>query len=161
MKKIEVIEESIKFKAFGKTKQPTRKKQSTNKRISEEDLIRKQSKKIEDDIINVKKEKNGRVGQVYSMMKYLNGDKKKSQEPVAIKDPITKQLIVAPEDIKNVTLKYCVGNLTNKRTSKEDKEERGRRLRIHDKRMEVEEDEEFNPEYTDFEDVLRKFSSKS
>ena len=104
MKKVEAIENKIKFKAFGKTKPPTTKKQARNCLISEEDLLRRQSDKIEEDIMKIKEGKNGRVGQVYGMMKYLNGDT--NQEPVAIKEPNTNQLMVGPEDIKNVTLKY-------------------------------------------------------
>ena len=34
------------------------------------------------------------------MMKYLSGDKKESQDPVAIADPKTKPVIIAPKDIK-------------------------------------------------------------
>ena len=82
--------------------------------ISDEELLRKQSSKIEEDIVNIQRGKIGRVGQVYQMMKFLNGDKKEGQKPVAIKDPETKQLVVAPEDIKKVTLKYCVNNLTKR-----------------------------------------------
>ena len=74
MKKVETLENKIKFKAFGKTKPPTMKKQARKGLISEEELLRKQSEKIEEDIINIKEGKKGRVGQVYGMMKYLNGD---------------------------------------------------------------------------------------
>ena len=59
---MEAIEKKIKFKAFGKTKPTTNKKQTKNILLSE--LLRKQSLKIEEDMINIKQGKKGRVGQV-------------------------------------------------------------------------------------------------
>ena len=161
MKIVEGIENKIKFKAFGKSKPPTQKKQAKNLLLSDEELVRKQSMKIEEDITNIKEGKQGRVGQVYNMMKYLTGDKKEGQEPVAIKDPKTNQLVVAPKDIKRVTLKYCVDNLTKKEPAKEHEQVKELRKSIHNKRMEKCEDDDFMIDKDDFEAVLKKFSSKS
>ena len=48
------------------------------------------------------------------MKENINGHKKVGTEPHAIKDPITGDLVVANEDIKKVTLKYCADNLKKK-----------------------------------------------
>ena len=92
-------------------------------------------------------------------MKYLNGDK--NQEPVAIKEPKTNQLIVAPEDIKNVTLKYCVDNLTNKEPAEEHKKVKEMRKRIHTERMKIKQDDEFTIDKEDFDEALQKFNKKN
>ena len=56
----------------------------------------------------------GRVGQVFMMKRNIMGQKKAGTEPHAVKDPITGELLVANEDIKKATLKYCAANLQNK-----------------------------------------------
>ena len=160
MKKVESIENKIKFKAFGKTKPTTQKKQKKNIVISDEELLRKQSLKIEEDITNIKEGKKGRVGQVYNMMKYLGGDKKEGQEPVAIRDPKTKQLIIAPKDIQKVTLQYCVENLSKRKPDKEQEEVKELRQKVHKKRMEKHDNDDFLIDKDDFNEVLRKFSTK-
>ena len=75
-------------------------------------LIERQTKKIEEEIINIKSQKIGRIGSVFEMKELIDGPKKPSQEPTAIKDPVSGDLVVASTEIKRVTLAYCVDNLT-------------------------------------------------
>ena len=163
MEKVEAIEEKVKFKAFGKTKPQTRKKLEGKNKLKDEELLRKQAMAIEEEIRKVKAETKGKVGRVYAMKKIVNGSKNEAQEPVAIKDPSTNQLVVSPEEIKKVTLKYCVDNLRKNERDEKGKREDDIKQKVHEIRMkekkEEEEDCEFEEE--DFATVLRKFQSKS
>ena len=59
-------------------------------------------------INNIKSRKHGRAGNVFKMREAICGSKKKGQEPNDIRDPKTGKLVVSSEEIKNVTLAYCV-----------------------------------------------------
>ena len=48
------------------------------------------------------------------MKESISGPKKGSQEPTAVKDPISGEMVVSNDAIKSVTLDYCVKNLKNK-----------------------------------------------
>ena len=74
-------------------------------------VLKEQSRLIEEEILNVKADSKGKVGRVCAMKKKLNGGKKEGQEPVAVRDPDTDELVTAAEDIKEVTLRYCETNL--------------------------------------------------
>ena len=69
---------------------------------------------MEGEILKIKSQKLGRVGAIFKMKEVVNGPKKGGQEPSAIKDPKTGDLVVSSEEIKKVTLAYCVDNLTQK-----------------------------------------------
>ena len=56
-KKVEAIEKKFKFNAFGKTKPTTKKKQTKNILLRDEELLRKQALKIEEDMLNIGREK--------------------------------------------------------------------------------------------------------
>ena len=73
---------------------------------------------MEKEILKVKESNQGCVGQVFMMKRNIMGQKKAGTEPHAIKDPITGELLVANEDIKKATLKYCAANLQNKKIQK-------------------------------------------
>ena len=161
MKKIDSIENEIKFKAFGKTKPPTRKKMSEKKLLSEDELLRKQSQAIEDEILKIQEASNNRIGRVYKMKAMLMGGKKERQEPAAIRDPKDNELIVAPKEIKKVTLDYCVSNLKKRECKQEESHSRNLKEKLHQMRMKEEEDEGFELLKEDFDEVLKKFGKKS
>ena len=83
------------------------------------DLLEKQTKKIEDEINNIKEKGMGRVGNVFKMKEIITGPKKGCQIPTAIKDPVSNELIVANEQIKKVTLEHCVKTLQNNKPAEE------------------------------------------
>ena len=64
--------------------------------------------------------KGGRAGNVFKMKTKISGSKKEVQEPNAINNPKTGELITDAEEIKKVTLDYCVNNLQNKVLNKKD-----------------------------------------
>ena len=111
MKKVEAIEDKIKFKAFGKTKPETKKKRASKMTINAEDLLVSQTKRLEEEVLRIEKEGQGRVGKIYKMKKFITGESNKGQEPVAVRNPVNNELIVEPEEIKRVTLQYCQDNL--------------------------------------------------
>ena len=76
----------------------------TNQEDKDEDLLKRQSLKIEDRINVIKSQKHGRAGNVFKMREAICGLKKKGQEPNAIRDPKAGELVVFSEEIKNVTL---------------------------------------------------------
>ena len=163
-KQIENIEKEIKFEAFGKTRvrrsKPFKKVDMENEDTNEE-LLRKQSSKIENEILRIKSMNLGRTGNVFKMKEVINGPKKGSQAPTAIKHPISGELIVANEEIKNVTLAYCVDNLTKQH--KDETVVKGLELKqfLHNLRMKEEDMEDFDITVEDYNEVMIKFGTKS
>ena len=159
MEKVDKIEEKMKFKAFGKTKPKTGKKMAAKVLKTDAEVLEEQTKFIEEEITKVKDDTKGKVGRVYAMKKRISGGRKEAQEPVAIRDPDTDELVVAAEDIKKVTLKYCESNLMKK-----EEEPKGEAKRIQEEchrwRMKEENDEECDVNKEDFEMVMKKFKGK-
>ena len=106
MEKIDRIQTKLKFTAFGKTKPQTNK---AEKSVGEadgtetdiaKDLLKRQSKRIEEEVKRAKETTNGRVGKIYKMKEIIAGSKKPSQEAQAIKDPSTGEIVVSNSEIK-------------------------------------------------------------
>ena len=57
--------------------------------------------------------KLGRVGNIFKMKEIINGPKKGGQELTAVRHPTSGDMVVSTEEIKRVTLEYCVKNLEN------------------------------------------------
>ena len=161
MKKIDLIDKKIKFGAFGKTRcnqNKTVRKNGGIRNVTDEELLKSQSKKIEEEILKLKSQKLGRVGSVFKMKEIINGPKKADQEPTAIINPITGDLVVLNKEIKKGTLAYCAEHLTKK--------SRGRvaqlRKNLNEMRMkETLDNEDFKIVQSDFDGVLEKFNSKA
>ena len=122
MKKVNSIENEIKFKAFGKTR-ADKKKQKAKKGLSvdikteetrNKELLKNQSKKIEDEILKIKSNKHGKAVNIFKMRDVITGPKKASQAPTAVRGPNSGELVFSWDAIKKVTLAYCVDNLTKK-----------------------------------------------
>merc|ERR1719319_224169 len=132
MKKVNKIEDKLKFRAFGKTKPKTEKKVAATKKKTDEEILKEQAKRLEEDILKVKEDTKGKVSRVFAMKKQLNGGKKEAQEPVAVRDPDTNELVVAAEEIKKVTINYCEANLKKNKENNKVKEE-CQRMRMMEK----------------------------
>ena len=102
-----------------------------------------------------------KVGRIYSMKKEVTGEGQRRPEPVAVRDPEDNRLVVSPEEIKKVTLKYCKDNLKKKAkdecyvTDDEIKQE------LHKARMKDKDDDGFELSKEDFDEVIEKFKKKS
>ena len=134
--------------AFGKTRATSNKKvvnseNNLNQEEKDEELLKRQSSKIEEQINVIKSQKLGRAGSVFKMREAICGPKKKGQEPNAIKNPKTGDLVVSSEEIKKVTLAYCVENLTNNNPDEEVKQLVDIKKQLHESRMKDTESEGF------------------
>ena len=166
VKKVETMENKAKFVAFGKTRSSSKKKGTmkvdTNLSQEEKDkeLLKRQSGKIEEQINLIKSQKHGRAGNVFKMKEAINGPKKKTQEPSAVKDPTTGELVVSSEEIKKVTLKYCVENLQNNNPDDSVKQLVELKKELHKIRMSDTDSDGFKVGKGTFNRVMNKFGTK-
>ena len=88
---------------------------------SEEDklneILQSQSKRLEDEINDIKKTGAGRTTRIFRLKQKIVGNRKVGQEPTAIKDPDSGDLLVSSHDINKTSLDYCVKNLSNNEVS--------------------------------------------
>ena len=77
------------------------------KDVLAEALIKKQSRRIEEELSELRNVKGGRTIQVFKLLEKIRGPKKPPQEASAIMDEKTKEVFVSPDEIKNASLKYC------------------------------------------------------
>ena len=114
MKKVDGIQDRIKFISFGKTKvkktvQKVIMDSNSEKKTTEAvDIIKKQSERIEKEVEAIRQMKQGRCTQVFKMKEIIAGPKKAGQEAAAVKDPKTGKMVVNNGDIKKTCLKYSL-----------------------------------------------------
>ena len=79
-------------------------------------LLELQKEEVEKEIEQVMtvKKSRGRSAAVFNTFQKICGDKKSNQEQVAMIDPVSKVPIFEPNEIKAVSLKYCVDLLTKR-----------------------------------------------
>ena len=172
--KLENVETKIKFQAFGKTKPPSKlkvtrrmkKEASTAQRLDSEEvrvskIFKKQCQEIEDDINILKAGKCGKVTNVFKMAEIIGGAKKLKEEAHSIVDPETKDIVVATEEIKRVSLAHCVRVLQNNPVKPEAELWVKVESEVHEAMMTKETDKEDNINWDDFKDVINKFKSKN
>jgi hypothetical protein len=109
IKKIDAIQDKIKHKVFGKTRVKSNVKviETGGNETEEEEakkLLQLQSKRIEAEIEEVRKSKQGRCSNIFKMKEIVVGKKKANKEAAAIKDFKTGKLVVSNKDIKEKTL---------------------------------------------------------
>ena len=126
----------------------------------DEELLERQTRRIEDAIEKIKSKGQGRVGNIYKMKTEIAGPKKTPQEASAIRDPKTGELLVNKEQIKETTLEYCVNNLKNNIPDDEVKELVNTRKDEQLKKMEDKTGEGFEVTYEEYNHVLAKFEKK-
>ena len=126
----------------------------------DEELLRRQSERLEKAINKIKESKLGRAGTVYKMKDEIAGHKKTKQEATAVCDPKTGELIVSKEKIKEVTLEYVIANLKGNEPDEEVKQMVELRRAIQLDKMNDNTGETFMLHEDDFERVLMKFKSK-
>ena len=168
IKNFDKIQDKIKYKAFGKTR--IKKRVNRTLEITEgiddgnndaRELLAKQSKKIEDEILSINKNCSGRVAKVFRMRDVVRGSRKGNQEAHAIVDTETKEVIVNQKIIKEKTLEYNLMNLKNNEPSENVKDLVRIQSELHDSRMEEISEENFEITEQDFEKVLKKFQRKN
>ena len=80
-----------------------------------------QTKKHEKDLKHLKelKSNKGKAAAIFSLRDKVLGMKKSSQEQVAVINPVTGHYVYTAEEIKQVSLDYCVNLLTKKEQKEE------------------------------------------
>ena len=84
--------------------------------IKEAELLKEiQRDKISKELNALKnlKERKGKSAAIFKVKDTLLGKKKVTQDQVAIKNPENGELVYSPDEIKKVSLNYCVNLLTN------------------------------------------------
>ena len=170
--KFESVLNKIKFQAFGKrsmNKGVKKQKEANNDEESEgiEDdenaigLLKMKQDKLDKEMEKIRASTQGRVGQVFKIVKQVQGSKKDKTNAHAIKHPNTGDLIVAPEEIKRVSVEYCKHNLRN--NDPHPGYEEGVKLisSLHSQRMEDQIEKGCMIEEEDFRQVLAKFKKNN
>jgi hypothetical protein len=124
-------------------------------------VLEAQSKKVEEEILKVETEERSKVGRIYRMKKEITGESCKRQEPEAIRDPEDNMLIVEPDEIKKVTLKYCKDNLKKKDKAQCYARNEEVKRELHKARMNEEDSEGFEITQEDFDDVTKNLQKKT
>ena len=142
MQKVDKLDNKMKFKAFGKTKPRTEKAMEKASKAAESEegqakvILKKQSEKMEAEVLKVKSLKQGRVNNVFKMREVITGKNKTKQDAHAIYDEETKEMVVSNSEIKKVTLKYCLKVLENNEPDEDFKELAKLKEQVHKLRME-------------------------
>ena len=125
-----------------------------------EELLMKQSQALEDEVNEIKKTGAGRIARVFKLKLKIVGNQKVGQEPTAIRDPETGDLLVSSKDIK-ITTRYCVKNLENKQIEEPVKAVVVLKEMLHNMKMKEDKQDEFEVNIEEYEEVLERFKGKS
>ena len=97
------------------------------------------------------------MARIFKLKQKIVGNKKAGQEPTAIRDPETEDLVVSPKGIRNTTLKYCVNNLSNNKMSKNVESISKFKEILHDMKMRDDTRDDFFVEDEEFNEVVKEF----
>ena len=166
MNKLDSIQTKIKHKTLGKTKVNKKKnptKERTKETEADEDearqLMRKQSQRIESEILKVTSSKMGRCGELFKMRDVVAGPKKAGQDAQAVIDSRSGELVVASSAIQKASLEYCLDTLEKNVPKDNFKGLIEAKRKLHDLRM-LEDEGEFNITEDLFWLVVDRFEKK-
>ena len=173
VKRFDSTTTKMKFKAFGKTKPVSRK--SADQRLEErlkaaqglddeprvKELMRKQHNTIEMEINKLKEGKFGKVTNIFKMKEIVSGSKKGPQDPHAVKDVNTDELVVASTEIKRVTLNHCMNTFKHSLPHENVEALVNIVNSVHETRMVEGEEEPFVVTEDDFEELLKRLEKKN
>ena len=109
----------------------------------------------------LKKRSKGKSGAIFNTLQKICGSKKSNQEQVSMKDPQTNLEIYEPNEIKAVSLQYCVDLLTKRRFDEEFKDSYYLQDILHLLRCEDDESEEYPElELAEFEKRMKILKNK-
>ena len=91
----------------------------------------------------------------------MGGAKKQKEEAHAILHPETKEIVVASEEIKRLTLEHCVKVLQNNPVEPEAELYVELESKLHDIMMEDDKDDDVNIDKDDFDEIMRKVQKKN
>ena len=166
MRKLDSIQTKIKHKTLGKTKVKQKKTQtlgSTKEVETDEEhakqLMRKQSERIEKDILRVTSSKQGGCAELFKMREVVAGPKKAGQDAQAVFDSRTGELVVAGSAIRKASLEYCLDTLKKNEPKENFKLLIEAKRKLHTMRMK-ETDGDYDITAEMFWEVVKKFETK-
>ena len=122
-------------------------------------LMRKQSERIEAEILKVTSSKLEKCGELFRMRDVVAGLNKAGQDVQAVVDSRTGELVVAGIAIQKVSLEYCLDTLEKNKPKDPFKEMAKAKQKLHKIRM-IDDDGEFQITYEIFWQVVEKFEKK-
>ena len=154
------IDLETQVEAFGIIYQKSNKK--TKRRDSKDlnELVKQQSEEL-DKILSqgyLGKDLNSRI---YKMKTAINGPKHKKQEPMAINDPVTKELLVNEEAIKSASLLHNIKILTKNKPLLEDLDSIKQKEEKHEQVMKMQDKDEWELTLKMYEKVTKKIKDKN
>ena len=160
-RRVHLIDLEMQVEAFGIIYQKSNKKK-TKRRDSKElnELVKQQNEKL-DKILSqgyLGKDLNSRI---YKMKTAINGPKHKKQEPMAINDPVTKELLVNEEAIKSASLLHNIKILTKNKPLIEDLDKIKQKEEKHEQVMKMQDKDEWELTYKMYEKVTKKIKDKN
>ena len=124
-------------------------------------LLDRQNKKIEDGLLRIKEGGFGRVGAIWKISQDLKGTKQ-GMEAFAVKDLKSGKLIVSTDEIKKVSLEYCLEVLTKNPVKEGFEEDINLKETLHELRMnELTTDDEKPVEKETFDKIVNKFKKSN
>ena len=163
MQRIEAENNKAKWAAFGKTRNTAGKKLTAKEKKpveNDDDILKEQNRKIEDEINEIKRASHGQLTRVFNMRKKISGGKKQGQEPSAIRDPETDELIVESSKIKATTRTYCISNLKDNKLDKNASKLFKLKENLHNMRMSEDTKDEFVVHEDEYKEVIKVFAKK-
>ena len=160
-KEIEIIDTNIQLESFGTTWRGEAKKKKKKKDSKEiRDIYLEEQQELQDLL------KEGLKGKdlnrkMYKLRDIIEGPKIKPQEPMAINNPITGELITDNEEIKKVSLEHNVKILTKNKPRQQDQEKLEEMRKIHEKIMSEPDLEAWALEKQMFDKVIKKIKMKN
>ena len=71
------------------------------------ELLQKQSDRVEKEIIEFKNQGLSKSSQIFKIAERIKGQKGSNQEPSAVKNQATNEIVVSTNEVKKVVLNYC------------------------------------------------------
>ena len=99
------------------------------------EIARKEDLDSEIDKFRRMKNKRGTVAAVFKLKEAIVGNKKVTQEPTTLIDPVTKLEVDSVEGIKRISLEYCKNLLTNREPREGFEDIVRNKINIHNERM--------------------------
>ena len=139
MEAFEKVHEKIKFKSFGKVKIGKSYREKVGQVIKDpKEQFEEEEAKASKEIDQINKMKLSNIGKVWEIRRRIVGGKKANIEATAITNPDSGKLVVSKDNIKKVTLKYCIDTLSSNIPEKEyQKHIEDKRKHVNNKLLEV------------------------
>ena len=153
----------IKYTAFGKVKSKGSKMCKSQQSMSNEEILENQRFQIEKGFKKVQEisGSKGKTAAIFDVLNSVRGGRKQGTDLVAMRDPVTSDLIVDPDILKQTTLDYCSTLLQSNKVHPEYTQEIYIENLVHYLRcLETATGGDDNLDYSDFETRIKTVTDK-